>query len=270
MPDLSIITCASGRFPLYARHLAHLAKAVGACQCEYSVTFWGDCEQHKAELAKYKDAFYVVRVQDTPADPYFPLPQAMNASLDLARADRCLVLMSEVVVQGDTLAWARSRPGRDAWFAGCIDSKDGKECVTPGHPGAFPYCMALPTDALRRIGGWDEAFSDGVVFDDVDLILRLLASGIRCRWDFEQLVVHQAHERAHDTKTRSDHVAHNKALVEQRLGGYPIADAWPAWWRELFTGQEKEFPELPGMAEQNRLADALRQHGYPIKATRKT
>ena len=268
MPDLSILTCASGRPELFRRHLAALV-AAGPASCEYCLVFWGPHAENLAALAEASSFFGKLRLEVVRTDRYFPLPVAMNAALRLASAPRCLILGAEVAVPPGYLAWAAARDEPStAWVPRCLEPETGRQLCYERQKGAWPHAMALPTAALRRIGGWDEAFADGVVYDDVDLALRLLIGGVRFRWAFDWTVLHHAHPQAHPhIADRSRHVTRNQRLVIDRLGGYPISDIWPAWWQQLNSGRPYACPEDDGPGRQDALAAELVARGYPMRGS---
>lgn len=62
----------------------------------------------------------------------------------------------------------------------------------------FTYLTAYPTQSLRDIGGWDEAFQEGVCYEDDDLAARLWKHGLDFHFDDRLYGVHQSHERVFD------------------------------------------------------------------------
>ncbi len=262
----SVIVCVSGRLELFCNHLDMLAKAPRAGEIEYCLATWGDDSEHLEALYGYEDTFGLVKYVSVSDTPYFPLPQAYNAALSMATSGRVVVLGSEVMVVNDPVDWVDTLDlNNTAVLSACINTGDKRWLIGPEHHGAFPYCMAINRQALLAIGGWDEEFSKGVVFDDTDLGLRLIASGIDFMWDYSYEVLHQSHERTHGAD-RGKHAARNKSLVEARLNGFPMNDIWPCWWRELYTGKPKAMPEGDGLQVQAALRDELRRRSYPIES----
>jgi len=262
---LSILTCVSGRLELWENHLQALSECHGFPDAEYCLGLWGNPDPHMEALAIQRPQRCArLAVRQVPADRFFPLPMAYNAALATATQDRLLVLGAEIVVPPGTLEWAASKTSDDeAWIADCIDGRDGRPIITKERFGAWPYCMAISRKALERIGGWDAAFADGVVFDDVDLALRLIASGVIFRWDHEVTVVHQWHPKMGGA-SREGYSRRNRDIVEKRWGG-PMNDLWPAWYRALLTGKKYPMPADPE-AKQRALAAQLRERGYPVVA----
>jgi len=267
-PSLSIISCACGRLDSFAFHLRCLADQAGAKDAEYCIGLWGDPAEHIEILDRYADRFKAIKHAHIVTEKYWPLPYAYNAALKMAKADRVLIIGAEIVAPADAVSWASAFDPNDmtAWFAACSDEDSGTVYVGPSSKGAFPYCVALPRAPLAAIGGWDEKFAEGIVFDDVDLAARLLLAGVRFRWDFAREAVHQSHIKiGHETKDmpRGKYRAVNRAELERRLKGIPVLDIWPIWWPD---GTKPEFPADDGLARQGALAARLRRVGYPMKA----
>jgi len=259
--DLSIIACVAGRLNLFRNHLAALAECSGDAQ--YCISIWGPPDEHIEAIGEVRKAFSDVQIRQVSDEPYFPLPQAYNAALEAAEGERILVIGADVVVPPTTFAWAHRK---GAWIADCVGT-GGQVIISAERSGAWPNCMSIDAADLWAIGGWDETFSDGVVFDDADLALRLIAYGVTFHWDHNHLVLHQDHPRAHGAD-RVEHKRRNKHIIVDRLNGHGIGNIWPAWWTELNANTPKPMPKGDGIERQEALRKILRERGYPIVAER--
>lgn len=68
-------------------------------------------------------------------------------------------------------------------------------CHTIHRPSAFNFCAALHTSDLRKIGGFDLRFAEGISYDDDMFLHSLSKNNINTRIEDSQLVFHQWHER---------------------------------------------------------------------------
>jgi len=88
------------------------------------------------------------------------------------------------------------------------------------NPRAFHFCNAFSAEAMRKLNGFDERFKDGIGCDDNDLVRRLqaLGQGIVFTDETKPFVVHQWHDRGHQSKAG---YLRNEALygqIMQELG----------------------------------------------------
>jgi len=110
------------------------------------------------------------------------------------------------------------------YFAKVLESKP-EECVGQGHAGPvlcasyhprpLTFLFAAPTQALRDIGGWDEAFQDGVCYEDDDLVARLWNHGLDFVFDDSFSGIHQFHKRSYFSPLR---IAPNQAHMLRKHG----------------------------------------------------
>ena len=266
---LSIISCASGRVPLFAMYLESLAHQDGANEVQYCLATWGDDRQHKQILGLLGRHFANVQYAHIETEDHWPLPKAYNAALAMAEGESVMVLGSEVILESNTLPWIAPHVGQLAAYAriiGCIDEQDGRESVGRKWKGAFPYCMTLATQHLLNIGGWDEVMGKGIAFDDPDLTVRLLMDGVTFRWNFDLQAVHQSHTKVGNEQPNPDRgkwKAINEAEFVRRLGDIPVTEIWPCWWPD---GKTPTFPEDDGVEIQEALRQRLLKSDYPRRA----
>jgi GT2 family glycosyltransferase len=62
-------------------------------------------------------------------------------------------------------------------------------------PEALHFCCAIKRKDLKRIGGFDERFANGIGFDDNDLVRRIRKAGIKISIIDDPFVIHQKHQR---------------------------------------------------------------------------
>lgn len=151
---------------------------------------------------------------------------AFNAGLKDVTSDITVINHSDVVQAPGNIAlvreWMQQKPA--VYFAKVEESKP-EECTGTGHAGpilcsstsprALTFLMAAPTQALRDIGGWDEAFQDGVCYEDDDLTARLWKHGLDFVFDDRFNAIHQSHSRAYFLPIR---IAPNMAHMLRKHG----------------------------------------------------
>jgi hypothetical protein len=249
--DIGVIVAAWGRPDAYRAHLKALGKAASGLTLEYSVgTTTEDWQSKRAAVARYGDWATVARVVPVTTDRAWPLPLVYNAALTATTSDVVLVVGSDVLVSPGVLADAATVPEGRARLYTTHDA-DGREFVGPGRRVALPYCMAIRKKHLTDISGWDEAFADGICYDDNDFAARLLISGVRFEWCDAFRCVHQTHKRYHGAHQR-EHRELNKIIWHGKLGGYH-GPLWPA---------ANEPEPADAMAAQDTLSEVLRAYGY--------
>jgi GT2 family glycosyltransferase len=83
-----------------------------------------------------------------------------------------------------------------------VINQDG--CLWYCHPvhraDPFNFCSAIHTSDLRKIGGFNLDFSDGIWFDDNDFVERIRKNQIDIRIEVSQLAIHQWHESVWTTR----------------------------------------------------------------------
>jgi len=161
---------------------------------------------------------------------------AANAGLAKVTADVTIYNPSDVVQAAGNLEVVRShfteRPN-SVLFGRVIES-DPEMCKGAGHAGPvlqgsdntrpMTFLTAYPTEALKAIGGWDEAFQVGVCYEDDDLAARLWKHGLDFVFDDRFSGIHQSHERVFDGKNATQgywtdyRVGLNRTLMVNKHG----------------------------------------------------
>ena len=150
-----------------------------------------------------------------------------NAGMKHVTGDGLLIVQGDVVLDPGAVDAARlalqERPA--AYFGQVIESnpeirKGPGHSATPllcssANPRPLTYLLAVPTDAVRAIGGWDEAFQAGVWYEDDDLTARLWKHGLDFIFDDRISGMHQTHQRAyaHDIA-----IARNQVIMLEKHG----------------------------------------------------
>ena len=95
--------------------------------------------------------------------------------------------------------------------------RDGGEwyCHSKHRRKAFNFCAAIHASDLRKVGGFDPRFSEGVYHDDEMFLNSLSKNNIKIRIEDSQLVFHQWHESVWKTIDNFDSkLKRNKQLLE--------------------------------------------------------
>lgn len=134
---------------------------------------------------------------------------AFNNGLRYISGDALVINHSDVEQDAEALEHIRGElERRPAVYFGRVLETKPEMCNGPGHAGpvlcasgrprALTFLMALPTDAIRKIGGWSEAFMDGVCYEDDDLTARLWKeSGLPFVFDDAFSGRHHSHDRSY-------------------------------------------------------------------------
>jgi hypothetical protein len=135
---------------------------------------------------------------------------AGNSGLAEATGDIVIYSPSDVVQSAGNMEVVRSHFAEHpkSVLFGRVTESDPERCKGTGHAGPvlqgsdcarpMTFLTAYPTQALRAIGGWDEAFQEGVCYEDDDLAARLWKDGLDFVFDDRFSGVHQSHARAFD------------------------------------------------------------------------
>ena len=248
---LGIIVAAWGRPEPFRNHLAALIESSGGLSVDYSLGALASDKESKS-LEILRCVGWPQSATITPVDTVkrWPLPLAYNAALRASEDDIVVVVGADVIVPPGLLRDALTVADGKARLYSTHDTS-GRVFVGPERMLAFPYCMAIHRQRLVDIGGWDEAFADGICYDDTDLSARLLISGVRFEWCGDFVCKHQQHPRYHGYK-QGKYSARNKKLWEERLNGYK-GPLWP-------VTQARKPKDTD--AAQDALAEGLKAHGY--------
>lgn len=161
--------------------------------------------------------------------------KAWNRGYRAAMGDLLYCISSEVVQDAGNVELAKelAAGGNTVIFGACHNSVQ-TQLVVGAEPGLLAsskmprplgFIACLPRAAVLAIGGADEAFQDGLWFEDDDFYLRLWQSGLDFVWDDRIHGTHLDHERPDlMTDEGRDKVNINAALMLRKHGTrYP----WP-------------------------------------------
>lgn len=88
-------------------------------------------------------------------------------------------------------------------------------CHPVERPKPFNFCAALFTEDLKRVGGFDNSFAEGIWFDDDALLHNLEKNGVECSIAGSQLVLHQWHEKLWEANPEYYNLLHkNRTLID--------------------------------------------------------
>lgn len=134
---------------------------------------------------------------------------ACNAGLARIEADITVINQGDVEQAAGNLAVveAHFQAHPDSVLFGNVVETAPEILEGPGHAGpilcsasnprALTHLIAVPTKALKAIGGWDEAFQEGVCYEDDDLTARLWKHGLDFYFDDRFSGRHHSHQRAY-------------------------------------------------------------------------
>ncbi len=156
--------------------------------------------------------------------------RAWNRAFEAVQSEITYCISSEVIQGPQNVQRAkemmRCRP--IALFGKCVDSQlqvqyedgrmDNTYCSTQ-RPRPLGFVMALPTWALRTIGGYDEAFMPGFCYEDDDFTYRLWSIPLDFVFDDNVHGVHQYHPRGFMSNNGGqEKVRHNERLFIDKWG----------------------------------------------------
>jgi len=84
------------------------------------------------------------------------------------------------------------------------------------NPIGLHFCSAIMRDDLFDLGGFDERYSQGIAYDDNDLIVRIQRKKMEVNMVTEPFVIHQYHETA-PQNTNEELLLKNKMIFEDLL-----------------------------------------------------
>lgn len=96
-------------------------------------------------------------------------------------------------------------------------NKDGAQwyCHSEYKPKAYNFCAVIHTSDLRKVGGFDSKFSEGIYYEDDMFLNSLSKNNIKIRIEDSQLVFHQWHESVWKTIYHyNSKVRRNKQLLD--------------------------------------------------------
>jgi glycosyltransferase involved in cell wall biosynthesis len=91
-------------------------------------------------------------------------------------------------------------------------------CHSVYKPSPFNFCAALHTADLKKIGGFDSRFAEGISYDDDMFLHSLSKNNINIRIEDSQLVFHQWHTRVWESIDNfGDRLNQNYELLNQNI-----------------------------------------------------
>lgn len=88
-------------------------------------------------------------------------------------------------------------------------------CHSEHRPDPLNFCAAIFTDDLRKVGGFDNRYAEGMWSDDTAFLTTLKKFGIQTKIEDNQLVFHQWHEDVwHTNPNMPTLIAKNRVLVD--------------------------------------------------------
>lgn len=159
------------------------------------------------------------------ADGYGNPARAFNMGLLAATGDQVLIMSSDIIVTPDAMTKAiyATRLGMP-WTPKVIDLDSGKEYCGPSRFYPMPWFLLAPKQACLEVGGWDEAYLDGLCFEDNDFVSRV---GIKCGRilaDWTATVWHHSHHQPAYTSETEIREANkrNELLTRRKWAGIPF------------------------------------------------
>ena len=89
-------------------------------------------------------------------------------------------------------------------------------CHSEHRPKAFNFCSAIYAEDLKKVGGFDSRFAEGIWFDDDALLVAVEKAGISIKIEDSQLVLHQHHDKIWEDliSSRGDLLQKNRNLID--------------------------------------------------------
>jgi hypothetical protein len=130
---------------------------------------------------------------------------AWNVGFSKIETEYVVCISSEVLLAKDAIDRIREVIAGPpvVVFGKCVDDGDAR-LITGPNPNLLcsaeqkrplGFIVAMPMWAVRTVGGYDEAFMDGLWYEDDDFMARLFALGLPFLFDDAVNGVHQHHER---------------------------------------------------------------------------
>jgi hypothetical protein len=139
-------------------------------------------------------------------------PHSIGLAYHLAEVERDSVIVAMAAHCGPSYHWYTSDPeaedGPRTWATKTMTSVEG------AHPLGFAWL--LPMDKVRAIGGYDEAYMDGLCYEDDDFTARMWGAGADFIFSDDIRAFHMEHPRPHLIDT--ERVERNAAIFRKRYG----------------------------------------------------
>jgi len=173
---------------------------------------------------------------------------SFNAGLAKVTGDVVLVSHSDIVQAPGNVERLRGHFSEhpDSVLFGTVVESNPEKLIGAGNAGTIlmgtqnprplTWSMATKVESLRGISGWDEAYMQGVCYEDDDLTARLWKSGLDFHFNDDFLAIHETHDRAYFNSFRTlpnmttfvnrygcqsahDYVRRSKPIVENGIPG---------------------------------------------------
>jgi glycosyl transferase family 2 len=140
---------------------------------------------------------------------------AFNAGLKEVTSDITIINHSDVVPAPGNLEVVRQhfQANPQSALFGKVEESNPEGLTGAGNAGPLlmgtnnqrplTWLLAVPTVTLRQIGGWDEAYQEGVCYEDDDLTTRLWKVGLDFTFNDNFQAQHITHSRAYFASFRT-------------------------------------------------------------------
>lgn len=214
----------------------------------------------KGAVEAYRDVAKVVKWPALEGEPGWLCPaRAWNAGFAEASGEFVYCISSDTVQAAGNVERARAliADGHTVLHgkAECSCGPEGQEVnwggMAPGnllgdaaHARPLGFIWAGPLAKVLGMGGFDEAFMDGLWHDDDDFFLRLWKTGVDFLFDDSVAGMHQHHERPGLAGSEGAvKISRNRALMMQKHG---TTAPWASTQRRVRYGPGRTRWEHPG------------------------
>lgn len=154
-----------------------------------------------------------------------------NQAAGIAKGEYFILTSPEILHDTNILAGLDEEFEQDPMayvVCGCqnMDKSGGQDLRMPWYqhsvhrPANYHFCTALSRRAWAEVGGFDEAYSEGVAYDDDDFLMAVNAAGLNIRVRDDLVTHHQWHDKPYKgMPRRRELVQRNKALYESKWKG---------------------------------------------------
>jgi GT2 family glycosyltransferase len=242
-PKLSIVTAYYNRKELFLKTLESIESSERTDEIEVVVVDDGSSEDQRLEDIRVNHSFPIHIIRQDPEDKDYINPCVpFNIAINKAKGDLILLQNPECYHVGEVISKAIKDTTDDNYlvFAAYAMSKKDTENFSLGskinllsqpsdggqqegwynhsviNPRPLHFASCITKKNLDDLGGFDEAYAQGIGYDDDELLMRIKDSGLKVQICDNPFVLHQNHydENAFESKFRnSPHLfAKNKEL----------------------------------------------------------
>ncbi len=154
--------------------------------------------------------------------------RAFNVGVEAAEGETLLILSSDVLVKPKLFQRLAMAGGEGLYTPGVIDIDTGMQYCGPLRVFPMPWCLGTTKKAVTEAGGWDEAYLQGLCYEDNDFVGRLALIQGRVLADWDTVVYHMSHEQpAYNLKDPDVMAANerNRRLTIAKWRGVPFDQA---------------------------------------------